>query len=75
MARILSANPAAETLFGFGAAELIGRAGIDTLFPRRARSDIGERWGELIRKREPLFGLRDRKPRAATASRSPASGA
>jgi PAS domain S-box-containing protein len=55
---ILSANPAAETLFGFGAAELIGRVGTDTLFPAPERSKIGERWSDLIRKREPLFGLR-----------------
>jgi len=55
---ILSANPAAETLFGYSAAELIGRTGTETLFPSSDRNWIGERWSDLIRKREPLFGLR-----------------
>jgi len=56
--RILSMNPAAETLFGFGSREMLGRAGTDTLFPTDATSDIADRWRQLIRSREPIFGLR-----------------
>jgi PAS domain S-box-containing protein len=55
---ILSANPAAETLFGYGAAELIGRAGTETLFQAADKSGVVERWRDLIRNRNPVFGLR-----------------
>ncbi len=55
---ILSANPAAETLFGYGAAELIGREGTATLFQNAAKAEVVERWRELIRTRSPVFGLR-----------------
>ena len=56
--RILSANPAAETLFGFSSREMVGRPGTDTLFPSGAKDDIRARWRSLIQSREPVFGLR-----------------
>ena len=56
--RILTMNPAAETLFGFSTGEMVGRPGTDSLFPVDARNDIGKHWRELIKSREPLFGLR-----------------
>jgi len=56
--RILNMNPAAETLFGFSSREMLGRAGTETLFPSDASGDIAERWRQLIRSREPIFGLR-----------------
>ncbi len=56
--RIITMNPAAETLFGYSSSELVGRPGTDTLFPAAAAADIRERWRDLIRAREPLFGLR-----------------
>jgi len=56
--RILTMNPAAETLFGYSSAELVGHPGTETLFAAAARSDIPERWRNLIQSREPLFGLR-----------------
>jgi PAS domain S-box-containing protein len=55
---VLSANPAAENLFGFSAGEIIARPGTDFLFPGTAKEDIRTRWRELIRSREPIFGLR-----------------
>ena len=56
--RILTMNPAAETLFGYSSSELIGRAGADTLFSAAAKDDNPERWRSLLRSPEPLFGLR-----------------
>ncbi|HUN69731.1 MAG TPA: PAS domain-containing sensor histidine kinase [Burkholderiales bacterium] len=56
--RVLTVNPAAETLFGFSSRELVGRAGTDTLFPGDAKDGIAERWRGLIQAREPVFGLR-----------------
>jgi len=55
---VLSANPAAETLFGYGAAELIDRTATETLFQTMGKADIAGRWRELIRSRSPMFGLR-----------------
>jgi PAS domain S-box-containing protein len=56
--RILSVNPSAETLFGFGSNELVGRAGTDTLFTGTVRDEVRERWRALIRSRTPVIGLR-----------------
>jgi PAS domain S-box-containing protein len=56
--RILNVNPAAETLFGFSAGEMVGRAGTDILFTSDAKADVLGRWRALIRSREPIFGLR-----------------
>ena len=56
--RVLTVNPAAETLFGFSSREMSGRPGTDTLFPSKAKDGIGERWRSLIASREPVFGLR-----------------
>ncbi len=56
--RILSVNPSAETLFGFGSNELVGRAGTDVLFTGATRDEVRERWRDLIRSRTPLIGLR-----------------
>jgi len=56
--RILTMNPAAETLFGFSSREMIGRQGTETLFPSDATGDVAGRWRELIRSRESIFGLR-----------------
>jgi PAS domain S-box-containing protein len=56
--RILSVNPSAETLFGFGSNELVGRTGTDTLFTGTVRDEVLERWRALIRSRTPVIGLR-----------------
>ncbi len=56
--RVLNMNPAAETLFGYSSSELTGRAGTENLFSSAAKSDVAERWRNLIRSREPVFGLR-----------------
>jgi len=56
--RVLTMNPAAETLFGYSASEMAGKPGTDTLFPSAVQGDIAERWREMIHKREPRFGIR-----------------
>jgi PAS domain S-box-containing protein len=56
--RILTMNPAAETLFGYSSSELVGRAGTGTLFSAAAQGDNPDRWRNLLRSSEPLFGLR-----------------
>jgi len=56
--RIQTANPSAETLFGFAAGELIGQTGTDKLFATAIRDEVRERWRELFRSRAPVIGLR-----------------
>ena len=56
--RVLTMNPAAENLFGYSASEIAGRAGTDTLFLEGMKSEVGERWRDMIHSREPRFGLR-----------------
>jgi PAS domain S-box-containing protein len=56
--RILTMNPAAETLFGYSSSELVGRAGTGTLFAAAAQGENPDRWRKLLRSPEPLFGLR-----------------
>ena len=56
--RVLTMNPAAETLFGYGSGEVVGKSGTDVLFPSTMQGDIVERWRNLIRSGEPVFGLR-----------------
>jgi PAS domain S-box-containing protein len=56
--KVISMNPASETLFGYSASEVIGRPGTDILFPSAVKGDIAERWREMIHSREPRFGIR-----------------
>ena len=56
--RVLTVNPAAETLFGFSSREMVGRPGTETLFPGEVTGEFNERWRNLIQSREAVFGLR-----------------
>ena len=56
--KVLSVNPAAENLFGFSSAEMIGRPGTGFMFPGELEDAIETRWRTFIKERKPLFGLR-----------------
>jgi PAS domain S-box-containing protein len=56
--RVLTMNPAAENLFGYGSDELLGRIGTETLFPSTVKTDVAERWRKLILAGEPVIGMR-----------------
>ena len=59
---IQEVNHAAELLFGFAAAELIGRS-VKRLVLPKSHSDFDRHWARLIAAREPLAGIKIRNPR------------
>ena len=56
--QVLTMNPAAETLFGWASAEVVGKPGIEFLFPAEIVPQVEKRWAEFIRAREPEIGVR-----------------
>src|SRR3954466_11893277 len=60
---ITQVNPGAELLFGFAAAELIGRPVKERLVLPELRLDFDRQWAALVESRQPLSGLKIRSPR------------
>ncbi|WP_020675656.1 PAS domain S-box protein [Geopsychrobacter electrodiphilus] len=46
--RVIEWNPAAEQIFGYSAAEALGRAGSDFIIPATAKPMISELWQDLL---------------------------
>jgi len=60
--RIQQVNPAAENLFGYPPAELIGKPA-SHLILAKYQDDFARQWRELLQSRAPMSGLRLRNPR------------
>ncbi|HVP09014.1 MAG TPA: PAS domain-containing sensor histidine kinase [Burkholderiales bacterium] len=60
--RIQQVNPAAENLFGYPPAELIGKPASHLILPKY-QDDFARQWRELLQTRAPMSGLRLRNPR------------
>ncbi|HUK05729.1 MAG TPA: PAS domain-containing sensor histidine kinase [Burkholderiales bacterium] len=60
--RIQQVNPAAENLFGYPPAELIGRPASHLILPKY-QDEFAKQWRELIQTRAPMSALRLRNPR------------
>jgi PAS domain S-box-containing protein len=56
-------NPAAELLFGYARAELIGHPVKERLVLPELQPEFDRQWAQLTSTREPLSGLRIRSPR------------
>ncbi len=55
---VLSANPAAEALFGYAASEMLAKLAADVLHPPVRREQAIEEWTRMIQSREPVIGAR-----------------
>ncbi len=60
--RIQQVNPAAENLFGYPPAELIGKPAGHLILPQY-QDEFAKQWRELVQSRAPMSGLRLRNPR------------
>jgi len=60
---VTQVNPGAELLFGFAAAEMIGKPVKDRLVLPELRPEFDRQWGHLVESREPLSGIKVRSPR------------
>jgi PAS domain S-box-containing protein len=61
--RITQVNPAAELLFGYANAEMIGNPVKHKLVLPELQAEFDRQWSQLLSTREPMTGLRIRSPR------------